>query len=146
MSNTKLFAILGGLFFVIPLMVLAFIYVWFQTQFVQLGDWDDIDLVDTRWSLAQGLNRCQFDVTQVQQLTAYVHPRYIWERTPQAWPRGEGASDVFKPNGTTYYAGENIASTSRVYIKKKDGGPTMDVAVQNSLSLAIPDRACALFK
>ena len=97
-------------------------------------------------TVAQGLNRCQFDITQVQQLTAYVHPRYIWERTPQAWPRGEGASDVFKPNGTAYYAGENIASTSRVYVKKKEGGPTMDVAVQNSLSLAIPDRVCALFK
>lgn len=146
MSNSKLFAILGGLLFSIPIMVLVFIYIWFQTQFVQLGDWDDIELVEKRWAVGQRLNRCEFDVVQIQLLTAYVHPRYIWERVPKVWPRGENASEVFKPDGTTYFAGESITSTARVYIKKKDGGPVMDVAVQNSLGFSIPPDVCQLFK
>lgn len=146
MSNSKLFAILGGLLLLIPLMVLLFFYVWFQTQFVQLGDWEDIELVETRWAVGQRLNRCEFDVVQIQRLTAYVHPRYIWERAPKVWPRGESASEVFKPDGTVYFAGGAIANTARVYIKKKDGGPVMDVAVQNSLGVAIPDGVCQFFK
>ena len=146
MSNSKLFAILGGLILIIPIMVLIFIYIWFQTQFVQLGDWDDIELIEKRWAVGQRLNRCELDVVQMQRLTAYVHPRYIWARVPKVWPRGEDASEVLKPDGTNYYAGETIASTARVYIKKKDGGPTMDVVVQNSLGVTIPDNVCQYFK
>lgn len=146
MSNSKLFATLGGLLFSIPLMVLLFVYVWFQTQYVQLGDWDDIDLVAKRWTVGQALNSCQLDITQIQNLVGYVHPRYVWQRSPDVWPRGEGANEIFMPEGTSYYAGEKLSSTARVFIKLKDGGPAIDIAVKNSLSIVIPKRACQLLK
>lgn len=146
MSNTKLFAILGSLLLAIPLMLFLFLYVWFQTQFVQLGEWEDTVLVEKRWAVGETLNRCQFEVSQTQRLIASVHPRYIWERVPNAWPRGEGSSQVFKPDGTTYFAGGRVANTARVFVKEKDGGPVMDVLARNSLGLAIPDQICQQFK
>jgi hypothetical protein len=146
MSTSKLFTILGGLLLAIPIMVLVFFYIWFQTQFVQLGSWEDTELREKYWVVGQRLNRCELDVVQIQLLTAYVHPRYIWERVPKVWPRGEHASEVFKPDGTTYHAGGMVKNTARVYIKKKDGGPVMDVAVQNSLGVTIPDGVCQVFK
>ncbi|MFK7804285.1 MAG: hypothetical protein AB8G95_21805 [Anaerolineae bacterium] len=146
MSNRTIFAILGGLLIAIPLLLLLFFYVWFQTQFVHLGDWEDTDLIETRWAVAQTLNTCRFDITQRQRLIGYVHPRYIWERTPNSWPRGEGASEVFKPNGTQSVVGDTVVNTARVFIKKKDGGPVIDIVTQNSLSVRIPDGTCQLFK
>lgn len=147
MSNRKLFTFLGSILFSIPVLMLLFIFVWFQTQFVQLEDWDDTFLLSQSWQIGEGLNGCRLDITQKKRLSSFAESNYIWDRVPNAWQKGIDANQVTQPKRVPdkVYAGF-ITNTERVFVNDRDPGRETIVLTKNSLNFLIHPTLCKLFK
>ncbi len=147
MSNKKLLLIFAGLFFSIPILFLLLLLVWFETNFTQLEEFEDTQVVTQDWEIGEALNTCKFDFAQEKILETRAHPNEIWERTPKARQKGYNAHLITEPNGATdkVYAGF-IVSTERVFINYKEHDPKYDVYVKNSVSFIIPRDFCDRFR